>query len=105
MAVGTASEILKGEPKPPQSAASSLSDKAMFTRGGIDLNSANLNLQIRRDGRGVPLPLARQDMAQLSRIQGFEPEIIEIKPALNVPIISELQQKLQSSLPAMASVS
>jgi len=35
-------------------------------------------------------------MAQLGRIQGFEPEIIEIKPAVNVPIISELQQKLQA---------
>jgi hypothetical protein len=61
------------------------------TRGGIDFNSANLDLQIKRDGHGVPLPLAQQDMAQLSRIQGFEPEIIEIKPAVNVPIISELQ--------------
>ena len=65
--------------------------------GGIDFNSANLSLQIKRDGRGVPLPLALQDMAQLSRIQGFVPEIIEIKPAGNLPILSELQQKLQSS--------
>ena len=45
--------------------------------GGIDFNSANLNLQIKYDGRGVPLPLAQQDMAQLSAIQGFEPEILE----------------------------
>jgi len=29
----------------------------------------------------ITLPLAQQDMAQLSRIQGFEPEIIEIKPS------------------------
>lgn len=65
--------------------------------GGIDFNSANLNLQIKRDGRGVPLPLAQQDMAQLSHIQGFIPEIIEIRPAINVPIISELQEKLKSS--------
>jgi len=65
--------------------------------GGIDLNSANLNFQIKRDGRGVPLPLGQQDMAQLSRIQGFIPEIIEIKSAVNLPIISELQQKLQST--------
>jgi len=72
------------------------------TPGGIDLNAANLNLQIKRDGRGVPLPLNQQDMAQLNNIEGFVPEIIEIKPAINVPIINELQQKLQSSLPAMA---
>lgn len=77
-------------------------DKASVTPGGIDLNGANLNLQIKRDGRGVPLPLNQQDMAQLNNIEGFVPEIIEIKPAINVPIINELQQKLQSSLPAMA---
>jgi len=62
--------------------------------GGIDFNSAHLDLQIKRDGQGVPLPLVRQDMAQLNLIQGFEPEIIEIKAAVNVPIISELQREL-----------
>ena len=72
-------------------------------KGGIDLNSANLRLQdIKRDGRGVPLPLAqprllrdRQDMAQLGRIQGFEAEIIEIRPVTSLPIFNELQQKFQ----------
>jgi hypothetical protein len=73
-------------------------DKASLSRkGGIDLNSANMNLQIKRDGRGVPLPLDQQDMARLGRIQGFEPEIIEIKPAVNLPILSELRQELHSS--------
>ena len=73
-------------------------DNALLaTKGGIDLNSANMNLQIKRDGRGVPLPLAQQDMAQLSRIQGFEPEILEITPAVNLPILSELRQKLQAA--------
>jgi len=71
------------------------SDKAAF--GGIDLNAANLNLQIQRDGRGVPLPLSQQDMAQLSRITGFVPEIISIQPAVNLPILSEIQQKFQSA--------
>jgi len=64
--------------------------------GGIDLNSANLNLQIKRDGRGVPLPLSQQDMAQLSTIQGFVPVILEIKPAVDLPILSELKQGLQN---------
>ena len=63
-----------------------LSDLAMKVTkkeefGGIDLNSANLNLQIKRDGKGVPLPLTQQDMAQLVNIQGFVPVILEIKPA------------------------
>jgi len=70
-------------------------DKALATPGGIDLNSANLNLQIKRDGRGVPLPLAQQDMAQLNRIQGFDPVIMEIKPITTLPMLSELRQKLQ----------
>ena len=73
-------------------------DNAAFSKyGGIDFNSANLHLQIKRDGNGVPFPLAQQDMAQLSNIQGFIPEIIEIRSAVNIPILSELQQKLQSS--------
>jgi hypothetical protein len=48
--------------------------------GGIDLNAANMNFMIKRDGNGVPLPLAQQDMAQLSRIKGFVPKILDIKP-------------------------
>ena len=42
-------------------------------KGGIDLNSANLNLQIKRDGNGVPLPLDQQDMSQLSESDGIYP--------------------------------
>ena len=78
---------------PDSKAEEDNTDKAM--RGGIDLNSANLRLQdIKRDGKGVPLPLAQQDMAQLIRIQGFEPVIMEIKAVTALPIFSELQQKL-----------
>ncbi|MBI4308948.1 MAG: hypothetical protein HY591_01310 [Candidatus Omnitrophica bacterium] len=60
-------------------------DNAQLTQiqespGGIDLNSANLNLSIKRDGKGVPLPFPQQDMAGLSRIQGFEANIVEIRP-------------------------
>ncbi len=69
------------------------SDQAL--NGGIDFNSANLNLQIKRNGRGVPLPLSQQDMAQLSRIQGFIPEITEIESVVNLPILIELRQRLQ----------
>lgn len=66
-------------------------------KGGIDLNSANLNLLIKRDGRGVPLPLAQQDMAQLSRVRGFQPDIIEIRPVTSALILSELQQNSSSA--------
>jgi len=67
-----------------------------LNKGGIDLNSANLDLQIMRDSRGAPLALNRQDMSQLSRIQGFVPEIIEIMPVVNLPILGELRQELRS---------
>lgn len=68
------------------------------TKGGIDFNSANLNLIIKRDGHGVPLPMAQQDLAQLSRIPGFEPEILSIQPAINLPVLKELQHQLQPSV-------
>ncbi len=59
--------------------------------GGIDLNAANLNMQIKRDGRGVVLPLAKQDLAQLSNIAGLEPDILSIIPASQTPLLSQLQ--------------
>ena len=64
--------------------------------GGIDLNSANLNFQIKRDGKGVPLPLAQQDKAQLSGLTGFVPVIVEIQPVLTLPLLSQLQEKFRS---------
>jgi hypothetical protein len=67
--------------------------------GGIDLNSANLKLIIKRDGRGMVLPLTQQDLAQFSRVQGFIPEIVRIKPVLSLPIIGEIQQKLSAAMP------
>ncbi len=63
--------------------------------GGIDLNSANLDLQIKRDGRGVPLPVQFQDMEKLRNIQGFMPVIINIVPLTTLPLLSELKQKFQ----------
>ncbi len=66
-------------------------DNAMSAYGGIDLNAANLNLVIKRDGYGVPLPLAQQDMAQLTNIEGLDPVILSIKPASQSSLFSHLQ--------------
>ncbi len=63
--------------------------------GGIDVNPANLNLQIKRDGNGVPLPLGQQDMAQLNNLQGLEPTILRIQPASQSSIFSKLIQPIQ----------
>jgi hypothetical protein len=58
------------------------------TLGGIDLNRANLDLYIKRDGQGVPLPVSNQNLAQLSKILGFTPIIIEILPATNPAVFN-----------------
>jgi hypothetical protein len=63
----------------------------ILPKGGIDFNAANLNLQIKRDGNGVPLALSQQDMAQLNSIEGLEPVILVIKPAGQMPLFSQLQ--------------
>ena len=71
-------------------------DKARVTdaamKGGIDLNSANLAMMIKRDGKGVVLPLASQDLAQLSNAvgDGLEPRILSIVPASQSPVFAQL---------------
>ncbi len=72
----------------PDGSISIKEDKAM-TKGGIDLDGANLDLLIKRDGKGVPLPLAQQDISQLNEIEGFVPRIIEIRPAMNLSVFSK----------------
>jgi hypothetical protein len=42
-----------------------------------------MNLQIRRDGNGVPLPISQQPLDKIN-IQGFVPVIIDIK-TVNLP--------------------
>ncbi len=58
--------------------------------GGIDFNSANLNLQIKRDGKGVPLPVSQQSLENI-KINGLIPIIIDIKPMSASPLLSEFQ--------------
>jgi hypothetical protein len=58
------------------------------TKGGIDLNSADLNLQIKRDGNGVPLPIDQQNLDNI-RIDGLVPVILNIKPATSEPLFNE----------------
>ncbi len=82
---GTA--VAVNEPAPPVDAAMNAAVKAP---GGIDLNPANLNLRIKRDGKGVPLPIGRQDMGDLGRIEGLVPVIIKIVPATYIPALSDV---------------
>lgn len=63
--------------------------------GGIDFNAANLNLQIKRDGHGVPLPISQQDLEHIN-IDGLVPIIIDIKPAASLPIFADLKNTASS---------
>jgi hypothetical protein len=66
--------------------------------GGIDLNSALMDLQIERDGDGVPLPLERQPIEQM-RIEGFLPVIMNVTPVDHYPfVLSLLEQESSQEL-------
>jgi len=64
--------------------------------GGIDFNAAHLRLQIKRDGKGVPLPISQQDLENI-KIDGLVPIIIDIRPANSVPIFSQLQNSVKTA--------
>jgi hypothetical protein len=54
--------------------------------GGIDLNAANLNMQIKRDGAGMPLPAAQQDLSNF-KIDGLVPVVLNIEPVVSLPAL------------------
>jgi hypothetical protein len=62
--------------------------QANAENGGIDLNATNMNMQIKRDGNGVPLPVAQQDLENIN-ISGFVPEILSIQPMTSLPFLTE----------------
>ncbi|MBF0387934.1 MAG: hypothetical protein HQL20_08785 [Candidatus Omnitrophica bacterium] len=58
-------------------------------RGGIDFAQSNLDMQIKRDGAGVPLPISQQNLDNI-RIDGLVPVILNIRPAVGAPVLSYL---------------
>ena len=50
------------------------------------MNPALLDLQIKRDGNGVPLPLPMQPIQDM-HIEGFLPIIINVTPVTNLPLL------------------
>ncbi|GEM_PF-4939721 len=74
------------------------SDKGPVVKGGIDLNPALLDLQIKRDGNGVPLPLPMQPIQDM-HIEGFLPVIINIVPITNLPLLLGLDLPAQEEKP------
>ena len=45
-----------------------------------------MDLQIKRDGNGVPLPVFQQPLDMIN-IKGFVPVIINVTPILNLPLL------------------
>ena len=74
----------------PKNNHDSSQKNSKWQQGGIDLDAGLLNMKIKRDGEGMPLPLPQQDPA-LMRIEGLSPTILEIMPANAMPIFSDLQ--------------
>ena len=71
--------------------------------GGINLNPALLDLQIKRDGNGIPLPITQQPIGNM-KIEGFIPVIINVTP-VNLPLLLGVnEQKSSDSQPAQQSL-
>lgn len=82
--------LLSTEPSTNVQVPSSEVDNASLTKvGGIDLNPKLLDLQIKRDGNGVPLPLPQQPIGTMN-IQGFLPIIVDVLP-VSIPLLLGLQ--------------
>jgi hypothetical protein len=58
--------------------------------GGIDFNPVTLELEIKRDGNGVPLPALEQPR-ELFNIPGLSPVVISITP-MNLPLVLGLKE-------------
>jgi hypothetical protein len=56
-----------------------------FKKGGIDLDAEHLNLKVKRDGNGIPLPVSMQPL-EIININGLVPVIINVAP-VNMPLI------------------
>lgn len=59
-----------------------------WNKGGIDFNASKLNMQIKRDGNGIVLPMSQQNWENII-VEGLIPVIINIKPVLTLPIFSQ----------------
>ncbi|MFC1510056.1 hypothetical protein ACFL49_00130 [Candidatus Omnitrophota bacterium] len=61
--------------------------------GGINLDRSLLDIKIKRDGNGLPLPVFQQPPDILMNIEGFIPVIINITPVTNMPMLLGLADR------------
>jgi len=67
--------------------------------GGINLNPALLDLTIKRDGNGVPLPMTPDEMKSI-QIDGFLPIIINVTPISNLPLLLGVSEDSEQDIMA-----
>jgi len=71
-------------------------DAAQLPVGGIDLDAAMMDMRIKTDGSGVPLPIELQDIDNVN-VPGLSPVILEIMPVIPaaIPILSEMMNSFE----------
>jgi hypothetical protein len=76
-------------------------DSAMLTKGGIDFEMDEMDLDIRSNGEDLKFNMPKDQMEQLRNAAGFLPVIINIQPLENLPmflgILEQPNQKMASS--------
>ncbi|MCB9757730.1 MAG: hypothetical protein H6753_04810 [Candidatus Omnitrophica bacterium] len=79
-----------------RSAFENLNAQDIKNVGGIDLSAERMDLKIKRDGNGVVLPIADQDLQNL-RIDGLTPVLLNVAPATpaSVPFLMNLGNAAQ----------
>ncbi|MBI3617003.1 MAG: hypothetical protein HY210_02150 [Candidatus Omnitrophica bacterium] len=59
--------------------------------GGIDINPAFLKLLVKRDGKGVPVPVGNVNLKDTD-IYGFEPVISKVEQVDNLPAFIGIEE-------------
>lgn len=90
-------QVATSEKELPEKDAAQTAEATNDPLGGIDFNPALLDLQIKRDGRGIPLPLPQQPLDQI-KIEGFIPIIINFRPISSLPMLLGFDTKSSNEL-------
>ena len=82
---------------PAKSALVSMTAVKSKSPGGIDLNPALFSMEVRRDDKGVPLPLPQQPVYNME-FEGFMPVIINITPLTDLNLLLGLDIEKDNSV-------
>lgn len=87
-------------------ASTASSPASLKAVGGINFDPTLMNLQVKRDKNGVPLPVFQQDLPNIN-IEGLYPVIINIAPVTmaNFPLLSKAEEEEQKKAAFKAQLS